>query len=237
MLAEPAYLTLKQVVAIWEKLNTRFTDLESLDAVRPTPGTAEPDTFAFGQMFGTRFIDVDGNLFAEIQPRRVSVKWSSRGLQERDVYPGYEALFETLRMVLESASEAVPGAYESFIVGNMAYEDFQRSDALPTMKFLRQYLTREFVLEGAADAERFHSANVSWQFEDGIDYRLIAQSVAPQFGDISVHGLSIKTIAGVKAEATSDWHGLVMSVHDRLNKVFVDMITDYAKAEWEYEHD
>lgn len=230
-LADDLPLRFGTIFEAHDRLRDRFPKLTEPERHEVPPGVSEMVQLRPGIITGVVLADETNGMFATVQSRVVVVRWLKRLGTDAPKYPRFPALRDALWQVLDvfkqvSELESLPVA-----VVNMSYTNF--IDVSDPSTAMERYFSKKVQMELAMDAERVHQVELSWR-KDDVDLRFRLQLVEAELDGQKKEGLKLTTIAGSSLGAgDGNPRDTLESVHQRLQYLFRDLLSDHAKREWQ----
>ncbi len=179
-----------------------------------------------GDLPGAEYNGGSEGLSVHLQPQLFAVRWR-RGMSEHTPpYPRYARLRGALVSSLEALRNSCGAGQLNAALTNMSYVNFIRIDDP------RPYMKDEYSTQATIEARALQEQVVAWQNPEGIDLRFEVRGAEREHAGAKETGYLLTTAAGRKLESDSDLLATVDAVHDRLQGLFADLISDRAKDEW-----
>ena len=223
------------IIDLYHQMQAEFPNVSDLPAIEVPPGAQAEWSFSpVPSTLGARFANLKSNVSVLVQRDMLSVRWSRpatdpvQGMKSN--YPRFTTGMVPALQSLMTALDAILGEDAlRFSAAHMTYVNFLVSEEPLKAEALSRYIRG--VPSGLyGDSTKFNALDVSYGCEDGTDIRITVQSAnvagAPGFLLASSGGALLGT-----SSATETFHGL-SRVHDALNKMFGDAITEDAAVEW-----
>lgn len=231
--AEQVELKLSRINEVHKKLGGSFPELTEPQHYEAAPGVTEEVTIRPGLITGVVFADSASGLRATLQSRVAVVRWLRQFIGEPPDYPRFPALRDALWQVIEAVKSAYGLDSLGIAVVNMSYVNFIH--VVDFSSVLKQYFSRLVHVKATESAEEIRKVEVAWR-ENGIDLRFRLEKISATLGEDTVDGCRLTTVAGMHIPATDgDANTTLENVHTRLQVFFRDVLSDYAKQEWQFE--
>lgn len=211
---------------IYPHVAERYPALEDASNFEPPPGI-EASVFVndLTSFVGFRSTNVNTGLSLTFQRRLLSSRWSINPLEPR--YSGFESLLDGLELGLGGLLKAgVPAPVP--IVANMVYVDFIAGDSSAIDRFLKLGAP----MDAFAQSKTKQRLVVAWQEDSAIDLNVDLQAANLNLGEEPVPGYQISTSAGIRDFDPEKPTEALWRLHDRLQLLFLELMTDDAKTEW-----
>ena len=169
-----------------------------------------------------------------LQQNYVGVKWR-RSLMETE-YPRFEIMRDTLWKVVDALKTEMGDALSPVVVVNISYVNIIEQTNLSAVP--RDYFAEKAQLAIMRGAPIVHEVVGSWREQDGVDLRFDLRLVPRKANQKEQEALRLATGAGIRLHERLTAKEALQLVHDRLQAMFADVISERAKAEWGLEvHD
>lgn len=229
--ADPVGLRFSKIGDIHRILLDLFPNISEPSRYEVSPGIADKVSISPGVITGVMFDGHEDGILCTLQNRVAIVRWLKQFTEGAPDYPR----FPKLKAVLKDVLSAVMSAYEleSFPIAvvNLSYVNF-----IPVTDFsdyLRKYFSDQVHVRATDDADEIRKLEISWR-KKGVDLRFLLEKVTATIGEQVSDGCRLTTIAGMHVETKDgDWMKTLQHIHDRLQVLFRDVISDQAKQEWQ----
>ncbi len=227
----PIPLTFSMINAVHDTIKDEFPRLATPSRFEAAPGigtrtvTISPD-----QLVGVVYTGNARGLSIGLQQDVIIARWQ-RSISEPGVaYPRFPGLRKILLQTIDAVRAAATPEALTAVVVNMSYTNF--IEAPVTADALRDYFSRTVHVEALADADTVNKLELAWR-EGDTDLRFCLENVTAKLGDTTSDGFRLTTVAGqVLERANADTpHGL-NAVHQRLQLLFTELISEQAKLQW-----
>ena len=212
---------------VYQHVAEQYPALEDMLNFEQPPGL-DANVFAkdFAPLMGFRTVNLHKGLSLTFQKRLISSRWSANQLNPR--YAGFESLIEGLELGVDALQKAgVPALHT--IVANMVYHDFIEGDS----SSIDRLLNLAAPVYAFAEAQSKQRLVASWQEDTEIDITIDLREAKLSRGEVEIAGYQIATIAGTRKLDPKNPIEALWRLHDRLQYLFLDLLTDAAKEEWE----
>lgn len=214
-----------------ERLNDLFGHLSEPTQHEAAPGISESIAISPGVITGVVLDDNDQGMTAVIQKRLVVVRWVKKLVKDAPEYPRFPTLRDTLWNVVDTLGQVSRLDSVPIAVVNMSYVNF--IDASDPSKILIDYFSDLVHVKVTDNSERIHQVELSWR-RDGIDLRFCLKHIGMNVGDETKEGFQLTTVAGARiGDSNKDPSERLEVVHQRLQDLFRDILSDRARDEWQ----
>lgn len=229
--AEPITLKFTIVNTIFEKLRHNFPTLGEPEQYEGSPGATDEVSFGPGTIVGLALEGHPKGLRATIQRRVAVVRWLKQATSGAPEYPRFGTLRDTMRETINATGEACARVPVPIVVVNMSYMNVFRVNEFSSV--LPDYFTDLVQVRAFREAATVHKLELSWQ-DSGVDLRFCLDKIIESIGEEKKEACRLTTVAGKRLPNAKDdaMQGLE-DVHARLQSLFVNVISDRAKREWE----
>lgn len=206
-----------------ESLRT-FTTLQTREA-RPDSIPESPEAPLLG--------DTATGLTIIIQSNLIAARWLRFFEGNRTEYPRFSSLRALIGQAVEHVNSelAIPVRVST---AQVAYINFLPKSESSNERYLEQYILPAALGLRPSTLVADHQIEVAWQDEEvDLRYELLRARIqgietTPEIGYL------IKTTAGKMMSPGGDPFAVVDSSHANLQRLFLGLITDQAKEEWQY---
>ena len=227
---EAVPLTFTAIYEAREKLASKFGHISEAQRYEAAPGISETIEFVPGAITGFVLDENKNGLAATIQSRLVAVRWIRSVVKNAPPYPRFSVLRDTLWEVIDVFREVSGVRSLPIAVVNMSYANF--IDVPDSADILARYFSKIAQVKATDDAERINKLEFAWRNE-GIDLRFRLQHVNAKVGEETKSGFQLTTVAGgAVGTSQDDPKNKLVTVHERLQYLFRDLLSDQAKKEW-----
>lgn len=223
----------EQGVALANHFGAEFPVISASEARELPPGRSEPqfEFVAGGVIPGLEFVKPDSGLSAVLQNDLLMIRWQK--LRPEVEYPRFGAITQLLQRFvsdLERVSAPVPAASAV----NFSYLNFIADADSQGPALLKRLIRIPFGSPGLGGVERFVDANISWGVTGGLDRRVHIQQATRTMKDASTPGYLLRTVVGKRLVVSAPVMSALQEVHDDLQLLFFEIITEAALKEWGY---
>lgn len=228
-LTEFAPINLTILSKLFRDLEERFPLIEDVQQHESAPGT---NSFQIGPGTNSALFKGHKNgLVLRVVGNMIAVKWIWQP-QIQD-YCRFSKLHEELKWCLKHVAPQIGNV--RFRAANMTYVNFVQTSASSAQDTLGKYVTSGVWPSIIGGNQDLHHVNFSWRQPSGIDMRIVFERGERRVGSKATPGYKFTTVAGKQFEPTSDPEDRVIDLHDCLQVLFDDIVSQEAKAEWGYE--
>lgn len=214
---------------------SNFSRVQALREFRSGP-FAPTLTFQLGEPFGAEWSDPDSQVSIYFRPDSIEAIWLNGSTEPSDKYPRYNSLEKMIEDTLAAFEEA-SGETPSFTVANMTYTNLVLLGRQPRLEDVEQFLAPDFRVPHQGDVHTLHTCEVAWRRaidEHMIDLRVAVQGFASGGAGAESDGFTLSTSCGIQCVEGEQSIDKLRMVHEELQGLFRDLISDHAKSEWEY---
>ncbi len=230
-LEKPIAIKFSLLSKMHEELRDCFPTLSEPRYRDVPPGVAPQFTIGTGQIPGAVFEGHKEGLAISVFPDLLVARWQRPPAASLPDYPRFPALREALCNGLDAMRKAQGNENMPTIkVVNMSYVNLPRiAHAEPV---LQDYFSRKAHVEFVRDAKIVHKAEVSWREHDGFDLRYCLEAVSEPIDEQTIEAYCLTTVGGMCVQPPADVKSCLDTVHDRMQRLFRDLISDHAKRVW-----
>ena len=182
-----------------------------------------------GDLPGAEYTGGTRGLSVHLQPQLLAVRWR-RGMSEHGPeYPRYGSLRNVLDASFANLQRIGRTGQRRAALTNMTYVNFIRIDDP------RPYFKDEYSTSATIGAKAIQEHVVAWQAINGIDLRCEVRGAEQTDGNQKLAGYILMTSAGRRLGPPDDPLSSLDAVHAELQGLFVDLISERAKDEWEFQ--
>lgn len=224
--AAPNKIALQNAVDLLERLGNRGEwSVSQPDRFEVPPGIdgAEIDV-------SSSFVlsNLDIGLAVTVQKQLIAARWS-KSISPGNPYPRYAALRDTLWRTVDALT--VMGALHSQVaVVNLLYVNFVHARSNESV--LSDYFSSKVQVPVFQNAVSLQEYRLAWRSACEIDLRLEVAAAEVRFGPDIFNGYRLVTAGGNRLSGTMDARGELDRVHDSLQEMFRDVLSERAKSEW-----
>jgi len=209
--------------AVLDKL-PKFNNLDLPSQIELPPGIQQP-ALVVGPNVPSAFslTGHEEGITLTLQPQLLAARWQ-RTRDSAD-YPRYGALRESLNDLFK----AMPEPTAPVAVVNIVYVNFIPTKD-PGSRFIEKYfadIAQVGLFKSAPKVQQFTAA---WRASATIDLRVDLRHATRNSAD----GQRLLTAAGSRIQPGDNAFSRLDEVHDELQRCFLELISDDAKAEWSY---
>jgi len=182
-----------------------------------------------GDLPGAEYTGGNRRLSVHLQPQLLAVRWRRGPTEHGPAYPRYDALRKVLEFSFAYLQRFQDTRSLEAAIINMAYRNFIRIDDP------RPYLVEKYSTRATIGAKTLQEQIVAWEAKNGIDLRFEVRGAEQRDDNHKKAGYLLTTAAGRKLEGDNDPMSYLDEVHDALQVLFSDLISERAKDEWEFQ--
>lgn len=226
-------LTLDLGSQMIERLKPDFTKLDLAPNVEAPPGISVNAVMASPAHMPLALV-LTGNetgISLKLQRQLIAARWEIQLGDTPPPYPRYAALRDSLLHAIEAIRSCQTTS--RIAVVNMLYVNFIKTESADG-ECVSSYLSEIVRPPAIVNAERVQQTLGAWRDKDGIDVRFELRHATATINDNAADGFRLMTAAGIMLPEGADHAQQVDRVHDRLQVLFRDIISDHAKSEWGY---
>ncbi len=235
-LAEPIALTFHSIQALHEAIRSDYPRVTEPQVLEGAPGVAE-QTFSISPVPPIPGVVYEGHpkgLRLTVQSRVIVLRWIKQAQEDAPKYPRYSTMREAAWDAFTRISETFKESPKIAAV-NMSYVNF--IEIGDSANILKDYFSEQVRIAATETASQIHQVELSWRDEAGLDLRFRLHRVTAQTPDeeAPIQGYQLTTIAGSKVadEESESASSHLDVVHDRLQHLFQEAISERAKKEWQ----
>lgn len=225
---DPLRLGLAEAKRSYEFLSEAFPSLEDVPGFEAPPGLKSLKIESPSALFGFRLSNSAKGTSLTFQHQLIASRWADNMLHPK--YVGFEVLEDGMRKAMtclqESNVQLTPVS-----VANMVYVNFVAADQ-GTSEELGKYLLGLPQTSRFTEATDVHQLLVSWREHDDVDMTLDVKGATRTIGDTKETGFRLATAAGLRFDPKNEPFDIVTCLHDRLQQLFAEVLTDNAKELW-----
>jgi len=226
----PVQLTFRAVNQMAELLRPEFPQLFELDQFQVPPGVQGPVMLGAGQIPGAVYSGNRQGLSITIQSQLIVARWTKQLVPNAPDYPRFRALADALWRAVDCFRDTCEQKVPRIVVVNMSYVNFLRlSHDQPV---LQRYFSEKVRVQAAYDARMVHKVEFSWQEQDRVDLRFRLEQETAKLETESVQGFRLTTAAGQRLDDGAQERTSLEVIHQRLQSLFLNALSEHAKAEW-----
>lgn len=228
----PLALTYSLVNSIAQELQPSFPRLQAAEQVEVAPGKSGTQIeFGPGCLPGALYTGHESGLSVSLQPDVIVARWAKHPGLQQSPYPRYGKLRDSLWMAVEAFRKATGDDYPGIAVVNMSYLNF-----IPVpdpASVVKTYFSDEAQLQAMENAQQVRNLEAGWNRDDDVDVRFAVVQGTAKLPEGPTPGYRLTTAAGLRLGEALDAKSGLESVHDVLQELFVNLISEQAKREWE----
>lgn len=235
-LTEPITLTFHRIQLLHEAIRPDYPRVTEPQVWEGAPGVAE-QTISISPVPPIPGVVYEGHskgLRLTVQSRVIVLRWIKQAQENAPGYPRYSTMREAVWDAFTRISETFKESPKIAAV-NMSYVNF--IEIGDSANILKDYFSEQVHIAATETASQIHQVELSWRDQAELDLRFRLQKVTAETSDkeAPIQGYQLTTIAGSKVpEGTFEQGNSDLdSVHDRLQHLFQDAISERAKKEWQ----
>jgi len=210
-----------------QKLGSEFPNVSPPTLLETSPALSGPQMLiAPGALPGAEYAGGPHGLSLQLQQQMVAARWRRAISEHAPDYPRYGRLRAILHDAINHLQGCVGGADLSPCIANMTYVNFIR------VENPRPYLKDEHLTGTTIGAKTVQEQIVAWQAQNGVDLRFEVRGAERTAGAEREGGYLLTTAAGRRLDPGDNTFARLDDVHDELQVLFADLISDRAKDEW-----
>lgn len=219
-------LSVPLITKIAPRFQSEFPQLTETEELELSGGVKGP--FRVPLRPGIEFGGHRQGLAIVLQQNYVGVKWR-RSLMETE-YPRFEIMRNALWKVVDALKTEMGDALSPVVVVNISYVNIIEQANLSAVP--RDYFAEKVQLGIMREASKVHEVVGSWREEGGVDLRFDLRLVSQKDNEEEQEALRLATGAGIRLHERLNAKEALELVHDRLQAMFAEVISERAKVEW-----
>jgi hypothetical protein len=231
-LRDPIALNLSNASAIW-KMMPEYDDFGDPPGLELPPG--RPGPAILGTVQGIALAERQRSLFLTIQSDLIMSWWAKKRGEEGTKYPRFGALADRLWLAIDRVSSATEGGIDLHAV-QIAYTDLL-IDPAPAYSVLERYFAEKTHMGILRDSDRVNALEAQWS-KSAMDFRFSLRPTPIQIqGETAINAYTVEWVAGKMLLGGEDPRLALEEIHVAVLDLFVSVLTEDAKREWEYSAD
>ncbi len=225
----PFNLDLNFLNGIHQMLKETFPEATISDQIELPPGLTVSIPAPFG-VNGFVLSNPQTGLKISFGQHLISARWVAATVAGGPAYPGFSALKDSIRTVIDALRALKGGEPEKVSVVNMSYVDLiEASSSLDVLNYLRADC---FTPPHVNELEDVYHVEHSWK-EGSIDMRVQIISGSGIIDGKEVSGLKLQTVAGKLLPEPFEYSDELDRAHECLQHLFWNITSQKAKDKWE----
>jgi len=220
-------MTFALINAVAQDLRGDFPTLDEIQEVEVPPGM-QGVRVSPNQIAGARYVGHPSGLVVTLQNRLLTARW--RRTAGHTEYPRFAALESCLWKAFESVFNHAEEPIDEPIVLNMAYMNLIRPAG---DKSVLDYFTESVRIGIIQTGRPLRSINVAWRETEEIDFRFELTAGVARDGGEQGEVFRLATAAGITLKDGVSPQDALRDIHERLQTLFLNVISEDAKQEWQ----